>query len=132
MKTFQNNIAEAVFIGMLVLGLTILIEAGLKEISFVLMVWSAALVEEGLKFAGLLVFKPSAKFYYFGVAFLFAIFESLAVYFSNTQYNPLGIRLLPHFLFAGLFLLGAKKNKGVGFLLAYAAHTLWNGVVLLT
>ena len=122
---------DYILIGVVVIGSILLVETGLKEVSFLLMLWLAPLVEEGFKVGGLLIFKPSAKSYYLTVALLFTLIEFFGNYSVGASFWWMGLRLVPHFLFAVVFLWGMRKSVRFGFLSALITHATWNTLLTL-
>lgn len=84
----------------------------------------AAIIEESLKFGVLLIFKPTLVWYVLWTATVFTLWEGIFI-------SGLLLRAVPHFLFAGAFLLGTRKSKLIGFLLALTLHIGWNLMVLI-
>ena len=133
----KNNNIEHIFWGVgwggLTAGAAIGIETGISSWfglggGLISMLFSPV-IEETLKYLPVLSKKISRFWFVLGTAFVFALIEFAVLYGKIiVQYGVphLGLRIIPHFIFAGLFLLGAKKHFLSGYLLALLAHYIWN------
>lgn len=87
------------------------------------------LIEEAVKLfplwkcKGIVVWK-----YLLIVATVFTLFEYFGTGFKPHEILTIGgiVRILPHYLFAGLYLWSAKEGKFFGFLVAANGHLYWN------
>ena len=128
-----NNLLECVWGGLIITGLAILLETSLQGVGFLTLVFIplfAPLIEEGLKVGGLIIFKPPAKLYYLTTALLFTLIELFGNYSGEMPLWWIGVRLVPHFLFAIVFLWGMRKSVIFGFVSALIVHILWNFLVI--
>lgn len=87
-----------------------------------------AIIEEGLKFFPLWRWNVEPFEY---LLVLVTVFTFIEFFYGNWALADLKtiygwLRLLPHFIFAGFYLLGSLKNKYFGFMLSVAGHSAWN------
>lgn len=89
-----------------------------------------ASVEEIFKYSGLMWIKPRIGWYVYGAALPITLIEFGMSYQSLAPrgYDVLFLRMIPHILFASVFLLLQNRGKKEAFGMAVLSHYIWNMV----
>lgn len=119
-----------------VFGAVLLLEYLITVIGFEtsLFFFAGAVIEESFKYLGVKLRGSDFRGYAWTVASVFSAFEFFGSFLNGSVVTHHGLQLtwflvikaLPHFLFASLFLWGARKSKVEGYMVATTSHIVWN------
>lgn len=131
-------------IGFIGLSFIIFLLAGLTEIGFekigiislsIMGIILFVIIEELLKFLPLWQSKVKINPYEYllVLATVFTFFEFFYGHWALTDLQTISgwTRIVPHYLFVGFYLLGARKNKYLGLGLSTTSHLIWNFIILI-